>query len=312
MKTKHFLRITDFTAKEILQVLKISLHLKKTYKKTGQNRPVFKNQTLAMIFEKPSLRTRVSFETAMTQLGGHAIYLGPADIAMGVRETVPDIARTLNRYVDMIMARVFKHQVLNVLSSYSTVPVINALSDLEHPCQIMADLLTMQEHKGKLKGLKLAFVGDGENNVTHSLCLAASLLGMDFRVAHPKGYAMKKLVVVEAKNLAKKSGAKILITHKPEEAVQGVDVVYTDTWVSMGDEKEKTARLRAFKKYQVTEKLLQLAKKDAVFMHDMPAYRGNEVATAVIDGPQSIIFDQAENRLHAQKGIMLYLKKNHK
>lgn len=304
---KHFLRITDFSAVEIIKVLSLSSQLKKTYKKTGRNRPVFKSQTLAMIFEKPSLRTRVSFETGMTQLGGHAIYLGPSDIQMGVRESVADIAGTLCRYVDIIMARVFKHQVLDELAEHATVPVINALSDLEHPCQIMADLLTIKEHKRVFKKLKLAFVGDGENNVTHSLCLASALLGMDFRVAHPKGFGMSQQVLKEAQLLAKKSGAKILETNNPDEAVENAEVVYTDTWVSMGDEKEKASRLKAFKNFQVTQKLMKLAKKDAVFMHDMPAYRGNEVAAEVIDGLQSIIFDQAENRLHAQKGIMVYL-----
>ncbi len=311
-RVKHFLRITDFSKKEIETVLSLALRLKKTLKQTGQNRPVFKNKTLAMIFEKPSLRTRVSFEVGMTQLGGHAIYLGPADIQMGKRESVADIAGTLSRYVEIIMARVFEHHVLDELAATSNVPVINALSDLEHPCQIMADLLTMLEHKKKLKALKVAFIGDGENNVTHSLCLAAGILGMDFRVATPRGYQMQPKIVTAAKSLAKKSDAKISEFTQPQDAVTGVDVVYTDTWISMGDEAEKAKRLRAFTNYQVTPKLMRLAKRDANFMHDMPAYRGKEVAAEVIDGLQSIIFDQAENRLHAQKGIMVYLlsKKN--
>jgi ornithine carbamoyltransferase len=226
---------------------------------------------------------------------------------MGKRESVADISGALCRYVDIIMARVFQHSVLEELVVHATVPVINALSDLEHPCQIMADLLTFLEYKKKLKGLKLAFVGDGENNVTHSLAIAAGLLGIDFRVANPKAYSMKRSIVEEAKKFAKKSGGKISEFSNPKDAVTGVDVIYTDTWISMGDETEKAKRLKAFFGFQVTQKLMKEAKPNAVFMHDMPAYRGNEVSTEVIDGPQSIIFDQAENRLHAQKGIMVFL-----
>lgn len=307
---KHFLRMSDFTVQEIKEILNLALKLKKEISKKGVNKPIFKNKSLAMIFEKPSLRTRVSFEVGMTQLGGHALFLGPNDIQMGRRESISDIAGTLCRYVDIIMARVFKHSILEDLVKHSTVPVINALSDLEHPCQIMADLLTMLEHKSKLKGLKIAFVGDGENNVTHSLTVASGLLGIDFRVANPRGYSMKQLVVEEAKKFANKSGGKISEFKYPQDAVLDADVVYTDTWISMGDETEKAKRLKAFNGYQVTNKLMSYAKSDAIFMHDMPAYRGNEVATEVIDGPQSIIFDQAENRLHAQKGIMVYLVKN--
>ena len=304
---RHFLRISDFSAKEIENVLALSLKMKRELKLKGKNKPVFHNKSLAMIFEKPSLRTRVSFEVGMTQLGGHALYLGPNDIQMGKRESVADISGTLCRYVDIIMARVFQHSVLEELVMCATVPVINALSDLEHPCQIMADLLTMLEYKKKLKRLKVAFVGDGENNVTHSLALAAGLLGMDFRVANPKGYSMKRAIVEEANNLARKSGGKISEFSNPKDAVSGVDVIYTDTWISMGDEGEKEKRIKAFSGFQVTQKLMKKAKPNAVFMHDMPAYRGNEVSAEVIDGMQSIIFDQAENRLHAQKGIMVFL-----
>lgn len=309
---KHFLRISDLSANEIMRTLQLSSLLKQELRKNGANKLLLKNKTLAMIFEKPSLRTRVSFETGMTQLGGHAIYLGPQDIQMSKRETVADVTRTLCRYVDIIMARVFEHQILKDMAKVATVPVINALSDLEHPCQIMADLLTMLEHKKKHKGLKVAFVGDGENNVTHSLCIAAGLLGLEFRVASPKGYTMKREVVEEAKRYAKKNEASISEYSDPQKAVRHADVVYTDTWVSMGDEKEKAIRLKDFHGFQVTKELMKFAKKNAVFMHDMPAYRGNEVADEVIDGPQSIIFDQAENRLHTQKAIILYLiKKAH-
>lgn len=309
---KHFLRMTDFSGKEIIQVLKIASGLKSELKRTGKNKPLLKDKTLAMIFEKPSLRTRVSFETGMTQLGGHAIYLGPGDIQMGKRETVEDITGTLSRYVNIIMARVFDHRVFEKMLKTTTVPIINALSDLEHPCQIMADLLTMLEHKKKLEGLKVAFIGDGENNVTHSLCLAAAILGMDFRVASPKGFVINRSIVNEAKIISKETKAQIQEFTDPKKAVFGADVVYTDTWVSMGDEAEKSKRLKIFSGYRVTQKLMSEAKNNAIFMHDMPAYRGNEVSGEVIDGPQSVIFDEAENRLHAQKGIIMYLfKQNH-
>lgn len=301
------MRVSDFSKNEIEKVLRLAQQLKREYKKKGANKPLLRNKTLAMIFEKPSLRTRVSFETGMTQLGGHAIYLGPQDIQMGKRETVTDVTRTLCRYVDIILARVFEHQILEEMALVATVPIINALSDLEHPCQIMADLLTMLEYKKRLKGLKVAFVGDGENNVTHSLCIAASLLGMEFRVASPKGYTMKREVIEEAKRYAKQNKAIISEYNDPQKAVRYADVVYTDTWVSMGDEKENAKRLKDFRGYQVTEKLMKLTKRDAIFMHDLPAYRGNEVEAEVIDGLQSVIFDQAENRLHAQKAILLYL-----
>lgn len=303
---KHFLQISDLSPSELTHVLELSRKLKNDQKSKG-NALLFKNMTLGMIFEKPSLRTRVSFETGMTQLGGHAIYLSPSDIQMGKRESVADTARTLSRYVDLILARVFVHSTVVELAKFSSVPVINGLSDLEHPCQILADLLSMIEHKRKLKGLSVAFIGDGENNVTHSLAIASGMLGIDFRVANPKGYSMNRTIVAEANKLARNSGGRVREFLNPREAVANTDVVYTDTWVSMGDEEEKEKRIRIFSKYQVTRELLKYAKSDAIFMHDMPAYRGNEVASDVIDGPQSIIFDQAENRLHAQKGIMAFL-----
>lgn len=307
---KDLLRISDLTAPQFLNLLKTAQELKEELRIKGKNRPLLHNKTLAMIFEKPSLRTRVSFETGMTQLGGHAIYLAPADIQLGVRETVGDAAGTLEKMVDGIMARVFKHETLLELSrSTKKIPIINALSDLEHPCQILADMLTILEKKGRLKNISLAFVGDGENNVTHSLALASGVLGIDFRVASPKGYKMLPQVSQQAKILAKKSGGKISELDKPKEAVEDADVVYTDTWISMGDENSKKQRIKIFKSYQVTETLMKLAKKDAIFMHDMPAYRGQEVAAAVIDGPQSVIFDQAGNRLHAQKAVLVSLIK---
>ena len=307
---KDLLRISDLTTPQLLKLLKTAQDLKKELKTKGKNRPLLPNKTLAMIFEKPSLRTRVSFETGMNHLGGHAIYLAPQDIQLGVRETIADAAGTLERMVDGIMARVFRHETLLELSDNAKrIPIINGLSDLEHPCQILADMLTILEKKGKLKGLSLAFIGDGENNVTHSLALASGLLGIDFRVASPKNYKMLPHIVAEAKMFAKKSGGKINEYEKPQEAVENADIIYTDTWVSMGDEKTKKKRLKIFQSFQVTPALMKLAKKNAIFMHDMPAYRGHEVETSVIDGPQSVIFDQAENRLHVQKAVLAILMK---
>jgi len=307
---KDLLRISCLTAPQFLSLLKTAQDLKKELKTKGKNRPLLHSKTLAMIFEKPSLRTRVSFETGMTQLGGHAIYLAPQDIQLGVRESIADTAGTLEKMTDGIMARVFKHETLLELSKNTKkVPIINGLSDLEHPCQILADMLTILEKKGRLKGISLAFIGDGENNVTHSLAIASGLLGIDFRVASPKGYKMLPNVAKEAKILAKKSGGEITELENPKEAVENVDVVYTDTWISMGDEKTKNKRLKIFRPYMATQTLMKFSKKNAIFMHDMPAYRGNEVESAVIDGPQSVIFDQAGNRLHAQKAVLATLMK---
>ncbi len=307
MNKQHFLSITDLGETELLAVLRLAAKFKGEYKRTGTTNSVLKGKTLIMIFEKPSLRTRLSFEIGMTQLGGHAIYLAPSDIGLGVRESVADVANVASRMGDLIMARTFKHQTVVELARHSRVPVINGLSDLEHPCQILADLLTIQEYKSNLKGLKLAFVGDGENNVTHSLAIACGLLGIHFSVASPKGYMMQPDVAHHATKLAKASGGSIAQTSDPTRAVADADVVYTDTWVSMGDEAEKAKRLNIFVPYQITPALMKKAKPDGIFMHDLPAYRGNEVAGEVIDGPQSVVFDQAENRLHAQKGLMVYL-----
>ena len=307
MKNKNFISITDLDAKEIWQILTLSQKLKKELKTKRINKPILKGKTLIMIFEKPSLRTRLSFETGMTQLGGHAIYLAPADIGLGVREPVGDVAKVASSMGNIIMARTFKHKTVQDLTQYSSVPVINGLSGLEHPCQILADLLTILEVKGILEGLKITYLGDSENNVTHSLALASALLGINFVTASPKDYWMKSEVVARAKEMTKKHGGSISQTDNQEEAVQDADVVYTDTWVSMGDEAEKEKRLKIFPSYQVTQKLMKLAKREAIFMHDLPAYRGNEVQAEVIDGPQSVVFQQAENRLHTQKALMVYL-----
>lgn len=298
--TKHFISIKDFSPSEIRHVINNAIKIKKELKRNKKNKLVLKNKTMAMIFEKPSLRTRVSFEAGMTQFGGHAIYLGPNDIQMGKRETPSDIAKNLERMVDVIMARVFEHEKLIELSRDAKVPVINALSDLEHPCQAMADLMTVFEKKKKFKGLKLAFLGDGNNNVTHSLALMCDALGIEFACASPKGFEMNQNIV---KSLSKKP----LLTIDPKKATKNADVIVTDTWVSMGDEKEKTKRLKVFPKYQVNENIMKIAKKDAIFMHCLPAYRGYEVTDEVIDGPNSVVFDEAENRLHVQKAIVLHL-----
>ena len=294
MKTRHFLSIDDLNKKEFIQVLKLAQHLKENPYQPKR----LTGNSMAMIFEKPSLRTRVSFEVAMTQLGGHAIYLAPTDIGLGIREPIKDVARVLSRMVDIIMARTYKHETIKELARFSEVPVINALSDLEHPCQILADFLTILEKKKRFNRLKLAFVGDGNNNVTHSLALASAKLKIDFKVASPKGYWMRSEISRKTETLE---------TTDPKEAVKGCDVVYTDTWISMGSEKEKKERLKVFRNYQVTKLLMKLAKRDAIFMHDMPAYRGSEVVEGVIDGSRSVVIDQAENRLHAQKALICFL-----
>lgn len=307
LKTRHFLSITDVSAVEILKIIKLASFLKKELKKKGRNKEVLKNKTMAMIFEKPSLRTRLSFEIAMTQLGGHAIYLAPADIGLNTREPASDVAKVVSRMTEVIMARTFSHSTIEDLSKNSSVPVINALSDLEHPCQALADLMTVWEMKEKLKGLTIGYLGDGENNVTHSLCLASSILGINFKCGSPRGFSMKKEIVSRATEYAKKSGSYILETQDPREAVRNVDVVVTDTWISMGDETKKKRRIKIFKPFRVDKKLFSLAKKDAIFMHCLPAYRENEVAPEIIDGEHSVVFQEAENRLHAQKALILFL-----
>jgi ornithine carbamoyltransferase len=260
---------------------------------------------LAMIFEKPSLRTRVSFDVGMQQLGGIATILGPAEIGLGSREAVPDVARNLERMVDCIMARVFDHHILVELRDNCSIPIINGLSDLEHPCQALADLYTIQQKKGKLEGLKLAWIGDG-NNVLHSLLLAGGLTGLSVSAACPKGYEPLPGIVERARELAG-GRATFTITNDTAEAAQDADAVYTDVWTSMGQEKEQIARIQAFRPYQVNAALMALAKPDALFMHCLPAHRGDEVTDEVMDGPQSVVFDQAENRLHAQKAVLALL-----
>ena len=308
-KIRHFLSITDISKDELLSILNLSAQLKKEIYDGKRNEEVLKNKSMLMIFEKPSLRTRVSFEIGMTQLGGHALYLAPADIGMGTREEPRDVAAVVSRMGDIIMARTFKHSTVEELAAHSKVPVINALSDLEHPCQILADLLTIQEVKGTLQGLTITFLGDGNNNVTHTMALAAGMLGIHFRVGAPEGYFMDKNIVAKAKKFAAETGGSITESTSPEDMVKDADVVVTDTWVSMGDEAEKAERLRIFPPYQVSDTMMKLAKKDAIFMHCLPAYRDKEVAASVLDGPQSVAYQEAENRLHAQKGLIVWLMK---
>lgn len=304
---KHFLSITDLTTKEIWQVLNLAKKLKEELKNKGKNEPLLQNKQMVMLFEKPSLRTKLSFDIAINQLGGHSIYFGPNEVGLGKRESICDVAKVLSSMADLIVARVFSHKDLQELADNSSIPVINALSDFEHPCQVLADLFTIGEIKGKLEGLTLAYIGDGQNNVAHSVALGCLLLGINFKCASPKGFWMKREIVEKAKQLTMTTGVKIIQTDNPKEAVKNADVVYTDTWISMGDESEQAKRLKILKPYRVNQSLMSLAKVDAIFMHDMPAYRGNEVTSEVIDGSQSVVFQQAENRLHSQKALLKFM-----
>ena len=298
MHGRDLISIADMSPQDIRRVVNTALTMK-----SGRPAAVLKGRTLALLFEKPSLRTRVSFEVAMQQLGGHALYLSPAEVGLGEREPVADVARVLSRYVDAIAARTFKQETVEELARWADIPVINALSDGEHPCQALADLLTIYEKKGRWRGLVLAFVGDG-NNVARSLMLGSALAGMDFRIASPQGYGISTELVEKAKSLAAASRAAVVCAESPQEAVSGADVVYTDVWTSMGQEKEQAERQRAFSGYQVNAELLALASPDAIVMHDLPAHRGEEIADEVFEGPRSVVFDQAENRLHAQKAVL--------
>ena len=302
MKGKSLASLYDLTKEEIEQILKTS-ELLKFQLLRGQEHPLLKGKTLAMIFEKPSTRTRVSFEVGMWQLGGYALYLSSSDLQLGRGETIGDTAQVLSRYVNGIMARVFAHQIILDLVSYSKIPVINGLSDFSHPCQGLADLFTIYEKKGKLSGLKLAYVGDG-NNVAHSLLFGCSKVGMDITLGCPKGYEPDTEVVTKAKREAKRNGCKVWVTNDPKEAVKGADIVYTDVWASMGKEKEREGRIKIFKPYQVNAGLVKHAKEDYIFMHCLPAHRGEEVTDEVPDSKNSVIFDQAENRLHTQKALL--------
>jgi len=300
---QDFISIHDLTLYEFHEILDLAREMKKNPNRFRQR---LKNKVLAMIFQKPSLRTRVSFEVGMLELGGEAIYLAPADIQAGTRETFFDIGKNLERWVDGIMIRTFAHENVIELARSASIPVINGLSDLLHPCQAMADVFTLREKKGNLAGLKLAYVGDG-NNVCHSLLFAGAKAGMTVAVATPPGYEPKPEIVRLAQEDGQQTGFKLILTHDPEEAVAGADAVYTDVWASMGQESEREIRKKIFAPYQVNQKLMSRAAEGAFFMHCLPAHRGEEVTDEVIDSPQSIVYDQAENRLHVQKAIMLLL-----
>lgn len=302
---RHFLSLNDLTKDEILYLVDLACRLKSEAKK-GFFFPYLKNKALGLIFTKASTRTRVSFEVGINQLGGYSLYLGKNDLQLGRGETIEDTAKVLSRYLDLIVIRTYAQSEVEEFAKYSSIPVINGLTDDYHPTQIIADFQTIFEEKGRLKDLKIAYVGDG-NNVAATLLVGASKLGLDIAVATPKGYEIKKEVVDFAKDEAKKSGSNLIFTDNPKEAVKDADVVYTDTWVSMGQEEEKEKRIKAFEGYQVTQELIKLAKEDAIFLHCLPAYRGFEVTPEVIDGPQSKVFDEAENRLHAHKAIMVFV-----
>ena len=299
---RGLLSIADLAAQEILCLIEGAVGMKQG----GGDARVRSSTTVGLLFEKPSLRTRVSFELAIRQLGGQAIYLSPEEVGLGKREPVGDVARVLSRYLQGIVARTFSHQTLRLLADNASVPVVNALSDAEHPCQALGDLLTIYERKGKLEGLNLAFVGDG-NNVASSLLLAASLVGMNFRIASPPKYELGSGVLQTALGFAEESGSTITCVSDPAAAVDGVDIVYTDVWVSMGQEAQAKSRRVDFADYQVNAKLLSCAKKDALFMHPLPAHHGEEIAENILDHPKSVVFDQAENRLHIQKAVLAEL-----
>lgn len=302
---RHFLTLSDWTTRELWHIIQLAVFLKMEHQ-SGGNRPILQNKALGMIFQKPSLRTRVSFEMGMQHLGGHALYLSPAEIGLGQRESVADVARVMSGYVQGIMARVFDHDHVTQLAKYASVPVINGLSDQRHPCQAMADVLTIFEHFGNTKGLKVAYIGDG-NNVAQSLLLASAHFGMHFRIATPVAYELPANVLVEAAKIAQQNDVTIETLHDPNLAAENADVIYTDTWVSMGQEEETARRLAIMQPFQVNADLVKRANKDAIVMHCLPAHRGQEITDEVADGPHSVIFQQAENRLHAQKAILVKL-----
>jgi len=311
MTIKHFLSAADLTRAETEALLDRARALKAEWRGAG-HRPdargalPLQGKTLALVFEKPSLRTRVAFEAGMTQLGGHGSYLSANDIDMGGRESVPDVARNLSRWVQAIAARVFRHATVETLARYATVPVINALSDQEHPCQALADMLTLREQFGRLQGLRLAYVGDG-NNVAHSLMLMGATLGVNISIGCPPDYRPDPEVLARAERLAAESDAVINVTSSPVEAVSDADAVYTDVWASMGQEHEAARRRPVFQPYQINAALMDHARPGALFMHCLPVHRGEEVTADIIEGPRSVVFEQAENRLHVQKALILSL-----
>ena len=303
---KDFLSIGDYSPQALHEMLDLAIELKTEYKEKGSNPPLLKNKKLGMIFQKPSLRTRVSFERGMEHLGGSAMYIGPAEIGLGKRESIADVARVMSGYVDGLMARVFEHQHVVELAEWSSIPVINGLSDYNHPCQAMADVLTILEEFGTLDGINVTYVGDG-NNVAVSLLHACAKLGANFTIANPEGYDMPAAAVEEGKQYAVKSGSQVRLLNDPHEAVKGADVIYTDTWTSMGQEEETAKRERVFPPYQVNEQLVREANDRVIVLHCLPAHRNHEITDAVADGPHSRLFPQAHNRMHAQKAVLVKL-----
>ncbi|MGG3467754.1 ornithine carbamoyltransferase [Neobacillus pocheonensis] len=305
-KGKDFLQLSDFSPEEILFLLEEAKELK-ALQKQGKPHPYLSGKVLGMIFEKSSTRTRVSFEVGMLQLGGHAIFLSSRDIQLGRGESISDTAKVLSRYVDGLMIRTFAHESVEELAEHASIPVINGLTDLQHPTQVMADLLTILEHKGKLAGLKLCYIGDGNNNMAHSLMEGAVKVGMDITIASPPGYLPNGTITEKSIKAGKQFGSTVMITNDPVEAIKDADVIVTDVWTSMGQEEETEKRLKAFSSYQVNAELCKYAKEDFIFLHCLPAHRGEEVTAEIIDGPHSVVFDEAENRLHAQKAILKLL-----
>ncbi|MBI5144191.1 MAG: ornithine carbamoyltransferase [Candidatus Omnitrophica bacterium] len=302
---KDLLAVSDLTVKDINEILDLTADVKKN--RSGYS-DALKGKSIGLIFQKPSNRTRVSFEIGMVQLGGYAIYLGPSEIEMGRRESVKDVACVLSRYLDGIVARTYRHEDVKELARFAAVPVINGLSDLAHPCQGLSDIFTIKERFHNFKGIVLAYIGDG-NNVLNSLMAAASKVGLDMKIATPKGYGPIGKAISLAKIFSKKSGSKIEFYSDPKLAAKDADIIYTDVWVSMGQEREADKRVKAFKNFQINSKMLKLAKKDAVIMHCLPAHRGQEITDEAIDSKNSIVYDQAENRMHAEKAILLKLLK---
>jgi ornithine carbamoyltransferase len=305
---KDFISVADYTSEDIQGILDLAVQLKKERADKGQNQPILKNKVLAMIFQKPSLRTRVSFDMAMRHLGGDALFLSPSEIGLGKRESIADIARVMSGYVDILMARVFDHEHVTGLAKWCSIPVINGLSDYNHPCQAMADALTIQENFNTLKGLNVVFLGDG-NNVVVSLMHICAKLGANFTLASPENYDLAPEAIEIARNIGKTTNSQLNFVRDPNEAVAGADVIYTDTWTSMGQEEESKKRAQVFPPYQVNNTLVSKASTNAIVLHCLPAHRGQEITDEIADGPHSRLFEQAHNRMHAQKAVLAYLMK---
>ncbi len=300
--TQHFLSLGDWSREDLQGYLDRAVAMKKAIR-TGRRNKSLEGKILGLLFEKPSLRTRVTFEVGMRQLGGDSLYLGAQEVQLGVRESIADVARNLERWLDGIVVRTFRHETVEEMARYASIPVINGLTDLLHPCQVLSDMLTLLEKKGRLAGLRVAYIGDG-NNLANSWLLGASVMGIHLTVATPKGYEPNPGIVRAARKRAAATGAEIRLTRDPARAAAGADVIYTDVWTSMGQEKERRRRRTAFRGFQVNEDLVAMAREDVVVMHCLPAHRGEEITDEVLDGPHSIVFDQAENRLHAQKALL--------